>query len=187
MSGDPQGKRQARTTAPRAAKAASRSPVAPRAAPALSTRGSDAALALCHQRARADRSAETAEDYVEQIAELIATAGEARVVDLARRIGVTHVTVVRTIERLQKAGLVSTKPYRAIFLTQAGQDLAERCRRRHEVVVQFLTALGISDAVAQADAEGIEHHVSEETLAAFERFSERFATSGKAATRSRQR
>jgi len=185
MSADPGSKRQARMNAPRAAKAAARA--LPPRPPAASARGSDAALAMCHQRARADRSAETAEDYVEQIAELIATAGEARVVDLARRIGVTHVTVVRTIERLQKAGLVSSKPYRAIFLTQAGKDLAERCRRRHEIVVQFLTALGISDAVAQADAEGIEHHVSEETLAAFERFSERSASPGKPASRIRQR
>lgn len=162
MSGPAKGKAAARPRTARSVRT-KRPPVAPAA-------GSDAALALCHQRARADRSAETAEDYVEQIADLIATAGEARVVDLARRIGVTHVTVVRTVERLQKAGLVSTKPYRAIFLTQAGRDLADRCRRRHETVVQFLRALGISEAVAQADAEGIEHHVSEETLQAFERF-----------------
>lgn len=91
-------------------------------------------------------------------------------VDLARRLGVTHVTVVRTVERLQKAGLVSSRPYRSIFLTAAGADLAERCRRRHVIVLAFLRALGISDAAAQEDAEGIEHHVSEETLAAFERF-----------------
>lgn len=161
----PQSSKRTRSPRPPAAP----SPRAAKAPPAPSS-GSDAALALCHQRARADRSAETAEDYVEQIADLIASVGEARVVDLARRIGVTHVTVVRTIERLQKAGLVSTKPYRSIFLTQSGKDLAERCRRRHEIVVQFLRALGISDAVAQGDAEGIEHHVSAETLAAFERF-----------------
>ena len=130
----------------------------------------DAVLASCHRRARADRSTELAEDYVEQIADLIATAGEARVVDLARRLGVTHVTVVRTVERLQKSGLVSTRPYRSIFLTDAGAALADRCRRRHVIVVDFLRALGISEAAAQEDAEGIEHHVSDETLAAFARF-----------------
>ncbi len=69
--------------------------------------------------------AETAQDYVEAIADLSAALGEARVVDLARRLGVTHVTVNRTLARLQQAGYVNTKPYRAIFLTDAGRKLAE--------------------------------------------------------------
>jgi DtxR family manganese transport transcriptional regulator len=64
---------------------------------------------------------------------------------------------------------VNTKPYRAIFLTDAGRKLAEECKRRHETVVAFLRSLGISEKVAELDAEGIEHHVSPETLAAFER------------------
>ena len=112
---------------------------------------------------------ETAQDYVELIAELIATSGEARVVDLARRLGVTHVTVGRTIQRLQRNGFVTAQPYRSIFLTEAGRLLAEESRRRHETVVNFLRSLGVPDLVAESDAEGIEHHVSEETLAAFQR------------------
>lgn len=103
------------------------------------------------------------------IAELIATTGEARVIDLARRLGVTHVTVGRTVQRLQRDGLVTTQPYRSIFLTEAGRKLAEESRRRHAIVVDFLKSLGISEAAAQSDAEGIEHHVSKETLAAFRR------------------
>lgn len=103
------------------------------------------------------------------IAELIATTGEARVIDLARRLGVTHVTVGRTVQRLQRAGLVTTQPYRSIFLTEAGQKLAEESHRRHVIVLDFLRSLGIPEAVAQSDAEGIEHHVSHETLAAFRR------------------
>jgi DtxR family manganese transport transcriptional regulator len=80
---------------------------------------------------------------------------------------VTHVTVGRTIQRLQRDGLVTAQPYRSIFLTDAGRELAEKSRRRHEIVVDFLRAIGVPEAVAQSDAEGIEHHVSEETLAAF--------------------
>ena len=57
------------------------------------------------RRSRRDRAAETAQDYVEAIADLSASLGEARVVDLARRLGVTHVTVNRTLARLQKIGL----------------------------------------------------------------------------------
>jgi DtxR family manganese transport transcriptional regulator len=116
---------------------------------------------------RAEHSQETAQDYVELIAELIGTMGEARVIDIARRLGVTHVTVSRTIQRLKRDGLVTAQPYRAIFLTAQGRELAEESRRRHEVVVQFLLSLGVPEAVAQSDAEGIEHHVSKETLEAF--------------------
>ena len=119
---------------------------------------------------RAQHASELAEDYVELIAELIAENGEARVIDLARRLGVTHVTVGRTIQRLVRDGLVTAQPYRAIFLTDSGRKLAEESRRRHEVVLKFLLALGISEVVARVDAEGIEHHVSQETLAAFRKF-----------------
>ena len=121
------------------------------------------------RRSRRDRSLETAQDYVEAIADLTAAQGEARLVDLARRLGVTHVTVNRTLARLQRAGYVNTKPYRAIFLTEAGDRLAAECKRRHETVVSFLRSLGIAERIAELDAEGIEHHVSPETLAAFEK------------------
>src|SRR5471032_1244977 len=76
------------------------------------------------RRSRRDRALETAQDYVEAIADLSASIGEARVVDLARRLGVTHVTVNRALARLQRIGFVSTKPYRAIFLTDSGNRLA---------------------------------------------------------------
>jgi len=116
---------------------------------------------------RREHANEIAEDYVEAIADLMAEAGEARVVDLAKRLGVTHVTVNRTIARLQKVGYVTAQPYRAIFLTNNGRDLATACKTRHEIVVAFLRTLGIPQRIAERDAEGIEHHVSPETLAAF--------------------
>lgn len=121
------------------------------------------------RRSRRDRALETAQDYVEAIADLSVSIGEARVVDLARRLGVTHVTVNRTLARLQKIGFVNTKPYRAIFLTDTGRKLAAECKQRHETVTAFLRSLGISEKVAELDAEGIEHHVSPETLAAFQK------------------
>src|SRR5580692_6273407 len=89
------------------------------------------------RRSRRDRAAEIAQDYVEAIADLSAALGEARVVDLARRLGVTHVTVNRTLARLKQAGFVNTKPYRAIFLTDAGLQLAAESKRRHETVMVF--------------------------------------------------
>ena len=107
---------------------------------------------------------------MEAIADLIAFCGEARATDLAKSLGVTHVTVIRTVQRLQRDGLVTTQPYRSIFLTDAGRKLAAKAKACHEKVVAFLEALGVSPAIARADAEGIEHHVSPETLLVFEKF-----------------
>ncbi|MCC7292758.1 MAG: manganese-binding transcriptional regulator MntR [Phycisphaerales bacterium] len=121
-------------------------------------------------RTREDHASETAQDYVELIDELHREHGEARLVDIAARLGVTHVTAGRTIARLQREGLVTARKYRAIFLTDAGRALAEQSRRRHEVVLRFLLAIGVPEGAAHLDAEGIEHHTSAETLAAMERF-----------------
>lgn len=130
------------------------------------------------RQTRREHATETAEDYVEAIAELTATTGEARAVDLAHRLGVSHVTVIRTVARLQQQGYVRTQPYRSIFLTPQGTRLAGECRRRHELVVAFLGSLGVPEKVAQTDAEGIEHHVSPETLTAFRRHLERRRSQG---------
>ena len=121
------------------------------------------------RQTRRKHSLETAEDYVEAIAELTESIGEARAVDLARRLGVSHVTVIRTVARLQRDGYTSSQPYRAIFLTARGARLARESRERHALVVDFLRSLGIPESVVQEDAEGIEHHVSAKTLAAFRR------------------
>jgi DtxR family manganese transport transcriptional regulator len=124
------------------------------------------------RRTRAAHRSETAEDYVELIAELIAARGEARAVDIALHLGITQATVANTVARLRREGLVEHRPYRSIFLTDAGRRLAETARCRHRLVVAFLRALGLSEETAARDAEGIEHHVSEETLEAFARFVE---------------
>jgi DtxR family manganese transport transcriptional regulator len=136
----------------------------------LSSAMSEKETAEYQRQTRRQHAQERAQDYVEAIAELISSTGEARATDLARLLGVTHVTVVRTVQRLQRNGLVTSLPYRSIFLTEAGRKLATKARSRHRTVVAFLEALGISSSAARADAEGIEHHVSAETLAAFERF-----------------
>jgi DtxR family manganese transport transcriptional regulator len=122
------------------------------------------------QRIRADHQSETAEDYVELIADLIAERGEARGTDIAHELGVSTATVVKTLKRLQDEKLITQEPYRAIFLTEAGRKLALDGRRRHDIVEQFLLAIGVDNETARIDAEGIEHHVSGATLAAMELF-----------------
>lgn len=122
------------------------------------------------QRVRDDHQSELAEDYVELIADLIDERGEARGTDVAMRLGVANATVVKTLRRLQEAGLVTQEPYRAIFLTPEGWTMADDGRRKHQIVEGFLLALGVGAETARIDAEGIEHHVSEETLKAMARF-----------------
>lgn len=125
-----------------------------------------------HSKIRRDHSSETAEDYVELIAQLMDGLGEARTVDIAARLGVSHVTVTKTIARLQKEGLVSSRPYRSIFLTDDGKRIAREAADRHRLVLAFLMKLGVSPADAEVDAEGIEHHVSAGTIDAMRRFVE---------------
>ena len=123
-------------------------------------------------RIRRAHQSEVAEDYVEMISDLIAETGEARAVDLAARFGVTSPTVNAIIRRLQREDLVETKPYRSIFLTEAGQSLANASKARHQIVRDFLVSIGVPEDIAEEDAEGVEHHVSEETLQVFARITQ---------------
>jgi len=115
-------------------------------------------------KVRADHAAETAEDYVEAVSDMVHRTGECRVRDLAKIMGVSHVTVTRIVTRLQEAGLIETEPYRPVRLTAAGEKLAANSRQRHEIVLQFLLALGVPEEDAHRDTEGIEHHVGQATL-----------------------
>ncbi len=123
-------------------------------------------------RAREARATEVLEDYAELIDDLLREAGRARATEIARRLGVSHVTAVKAVARLEREGYAIALPYRGITLTDAGTALAARCRARHQLVLDMLLALGVPPADARADAEGIEHHVSPATLAAFRRFLE---------------
>ncbi len=135
--------------------------------PVVDIRDSNRRAAL-FERIRTDHSVEIAEDYIELISDLIEIHGEARLVDLASHLGVSKPTVNATIQRLQKDGFVSSKPYRSIFLTEKGRELADWSRARHKIVLDFLHAIGVPPDIAEADAEGIEHHVSAVTLEALE-------------------
>ena len=122
------------------------------------------------RQVRQARRAELAEDYVELIADLIADGREARQVDIAARLGVAQPTVAKMLKRLARDGWVRQRAYRGVFLTPAGEALALASRERHRTVEQFLLALGVQPETARRDAEGIEHHVSAETLAAFQSY-----------------
>ena len=113
---------------------------------------------------------ELVEDYVELISDLIREVGEARQVDMAARLGVSQPTVAKMLKRLATVGLIEQIPWRGVFLTPEGEKLAQESRERHQIVESFLLVLGVSPETARRDAEGMEHHVSEETLERFRLF-----------------
>ncbi len=116
---------------------------------------------------------ELTEDYVEVILELAEENGEARLVDIAKRLGVAHPTVSKALKKLEQEGYVALRPYRGLRLTEVGEELASRCRLRHKTVVEFLLALGVDSGTAEIEAEGIEHHVGESTLALMSKFAKK--------------
>lgn len=119
---------------------------------------------------------ELIDDYVELISDLIREVGEVRQVDMAARLGVSQPTVAKMLKRLATIGLIQQIPWRGVFLTAEGEKQAQFSRERHQIVENFFLALGISPETARIDAEGVEHHVSEETLDAFRRFTELHGT-----------
>ena len=120
---------------------------------------------------------ELIEDYVELISDLIREVGDARQVDMAARLGVSQPTVAKMLKRLASVGLIEMIPWRGVFLTPEGEKLAQESRERHQLVENFLLVLGVSPEIARRDAEGMEHHVSEETLVKFREFTLKYGPS----------
>ena len=116
---------------------------------------------------------ELIDDYVELISDLIREVGEARQVDMAARLGVSQPTVAKMLKRLATMGRIEMIPWRGVILTAEGEKLAQESRERHQIVENFLLVLGVSPEIARRDAEGMEHHVSEETLDAFRLFTQK--------------
>lgn len=96
---------------------------------------------------------------------------------MAARLGVSQPTVAKMLKRLASVGLIEMIPWRGVFLTPEGEKLAQESRERHQIVENFLLVLGVSAEIARRDAEGMEHHVSQETLDAFRLFTEQHGTS----------
>ncbi len=120
---------------------------------------------------------ELIDDYVELISDLIREVGEARQVDMAARLGVSQPTVAKMLKRLASVGLIELITWRGVFLTPEGEKLAQESRERHQLVENFLLVLGVSPEIARRDAEGMEHHVSEETLVKFREFTLKYGPS----------
>ena len=114
---------------------------------------------------------EILEDYVEAIQEISEIKGDVKNADLAIHFGVSQATINKNIKRLISSKLATSEPYRSIFLTDEWKKLAAISKEKHNIVYQFLIKLGVSKKIAQYDSEGIEHHVSDETLKLMKNFS----------------
>ena len=125
---------------------------------------------MSFSKVRNAHTKENTEDYLELIADLHSKNGEARIVDIASKLGIAQATANKTIQRLQIEGYIKREPYRSLFLTLKGQKIASFSKKRHNTVYNFLINLGIDSKTAEADSEGIEHHVSQKTLRKMEKF-----------------
>jgi len=108
------------------------------------------------------------EDYLEQILDLINTKGYARVADIAQGLRISQASVTNMVQRLDAEGLLKYEKYRGLVLTTAGETLARNIMRRHQLLSDFLRMLGIDEEVIYHDVEGMEHHISPQTLRAIE-------------------
>ncbi|HTI70392.1 MAG TPA: iron dependent repressor, metal binding and dimerization domain protein [Candidatus Limnocylindria bacterium] len=112
---------------------------------------------------------ESVENYLERIDDLIREKGYARVSDLAETMGLSQPSVSVMIKRLAERGLLEREPYRGFRLTERGEAISVAMRRRHQTLTEFLTLLRVPSEVRERDVEGMEHHLSAETLAHIER------------------
>ena len=119
---------------------------------------------MSFKKVRNAHRTENTEDYLELIADLLNQNGEARIVDIAKKLDIAQATANKTIQRLHTQGYIKKEPYRSIFLTLKGQEIASNSKKRHKIVYNFLINLGVDNLTALADSEGIEHHVSKQTL-----------------------
>jgi Mn-dependent DtxR family transcriptional regulator len=104
------------------------------------------------------------EDYLEQIHNLIEAKGYARVVDIAGNLGVSQASVTNMIQRLDAEGYVVYERYRGVTMTEAGRDIGRAIARRHEVLTRLLAGFGLDPKTVHEDVEGMEHHISRQTL-----------------------
>jgi Mn-dependent DtxR family transcriptional regulator len=116
------------------------------------------------------------EDYLEQILGLINTKGYARVADIAQGLKISQASVTNMVQRLDAEGLLKYEKYRGLVLTVAGEQLARNIMRRHQLLTNFLRMLGVDESSIYGDVEGMEHHISPQTLRAIEALVEELKT-----------
>jgi Mn-dependent DtxR family transcriptional regulator len=113
------------------------------------------------------KPSQSAEDYLERIHELIEAKGSAHVADIAQSLNVGQPSVTSMVQKLADNGYLRYEKYRSITLTDEGRAVALHIRDRHIVLANFFTLFGLDDETQARDIEGIEHHLSPDTLKTF--------------------
>ena len=104
------------------------------------------------------------EDYIEQIYILIEDKGYARVSDIAENLSVHPSSVTKMVQKLDKDDYLIYEKYRGLVLTMKGKKIGKRLVYRHELLEQFLRVIGVKEEHIYEDVEGIEHHLSWESI-----------------------
>jgi Mn-dependent DtxR family transcriptional regulator len=104
------------------------------------------------------------EDYLEIIYELVQQKGYATLVDVADYLNVRPPSVTTMMRRLDRTGLLNYEKYRGIQLTEKGMGIAKIIHNRHSVLSEFLRMIGVSEKIANEDAESMEHHLHPQTM-----------------------
>jgi Mn-dependent DtxR family transcriptional regulator len=100
------------------------------------------------------------EDYIEQIYLLIENKGYARVSDIAEALSVHPSSVTKMVQKLDKDDYLVYEKYRGLVLTPKGKKVGKRLVDRHDLLEQFLNMIGVDAENIYQDVEGIEHHLS---------------------------
>lgn len=114
------------------------------------------------------------EDYLERIYLLMVEKGYARVSDIAEHLGVHPSSVTKMVQKLDREGYLVYEKYRGLMLTNKGQKIGKRLVERHTMLESFLRLIGVDEAHVYEDVEGIEHHLSSNTLDCMTQFVEFF-------------
>ena len=104
------------------------------------------------------------EDYLEIVYELVQHKGYATLADVAEYLNVRPPSVTMMMRRLDQSGLLNYEKYRGIRLTEKGMDIAKIIHDRHSVLSEFLKMIGVSEKIANEDAESMEHHLHTQTM-----------------------
>ncbi|MGA2198958.1 MAG: transcriptional regulator MntR [Nitrososphaerales archaeon] len=113
-----------------------------------------------------------AEDYLETVYHLLEDKGYANTVDISDKLEVTPPTVSSMVNKLKSRGYLLHEPYRGMKLTESGERIARSVIRRHKIISEFLSMIGVEGKVAYEDTEGMEHHVQPTTIYRIERLVE---------------
>lgn len=117
---------------------------------------------------------QSAENYLETIYMLTQKNGSVRSVDIATELGFSKPSVSVAMKNLRENGYIEVMGDGSIVLLEPGKEIAESLYKRHTILTQALTALGVSKDIAAEDACKIEHILSEESFSAIKNHLEKF-------------